>query len=408
MAWQQKLETPLSITCGDGQTYTPLWMNAADSTEYNLSRFEFEGIPGTLAVRTLPKGTVYPLELWFQGDDHLEVSDAFKVSAADKRPWQIAHPYFGNLLVQPISMERDRSAHNTTKCLVPVIETIVEDAPQSNVSPADKIAADKESCDETCAQSYATDVQPKVADKEELKKTTGNLYNAGKKGVKNALDAEGYFNALNNANSYITNLTQEPLEAIRQVQRLINYPAQFAGSVQNRLSLLGSQLNTLRNALGTILTPNSKKLFETQSAGILSAMALTTVTNPAGAYNNRTAVLGVVNTLLTNYNRFISDIDLLQSVNGAGPDSYLPNGPSILQLSNLVSYAISNLFVIASNSRQERIEYLPEDSNLHMTAKRFYGLKADDSTIDELIANNNIGPDELLGLPKGRRIIYYV
>lgn len=63
---------------------------------------------------------------------------------------------------------------------------------------------------------------------------------------------------------------------------------------------------------------------------------------------------------------------------------------------------------IANGSKQERIIYLAEDTNIIVLTHKLYGLLPDDSTIDEFLRNNpDISDSELLGLEKGRRIVYY-
>ena len=66
------------------------------------------------------------------------------------------------------------------------------------------------------------------------------------------------------------------------------------------------------------------------------------------------------------------------------------------------------LFVIALSAKQERIEYISNDSNLISLTHRFLGLEPNDSTIDQFIRINKIGLNEFLQIKKGREIKYYV
>jgi len=115
-----------------------------------------------------------------------------------------------------------------------------------------------------------------------------------------------------------------------------------------------------------------------------------------------------VDTLVGQYNAYITNLDTLQSTSGAVLDSYIPDATGIIQLSNLVSYTVSALLQIATNARQERSFILEEDDTLFTLAKRLYGLREDDSTITELIDTNKFTMQELLIIPKGRTIKYYV
>ena len=131
MSWLEKVETEMIITTGDGQPYAPDYMNAVKSVEYNVAEFNFPGIAGTFVDRRLPKGRKFNLELYFQGDDHLDVAEAFEASANDSRAWEIEHPFYGLVIVQPTSLQFDNSKQNLSKITGTVIETILEDAPRS-------------------------------------------------------------------------------------------------------------------------------------------------------------------------------------------------------------------------------------------------------------------------------------
>ena len=89
MSWIEKINSGIVITCGDGKRYEPHYILAEKSVEYNVAEFDFVNIEGTLVKRSKPRGRRFPIELLFQGDNHLDVADAFEMSAKDDRPWNI-------------------------------------------------------------------------------------------------------------------------------------------------------------------------------------------------------------------------------------------------------------------------------------------------------------------------------
>lgn len=410
MSWIEREKTDFVITCGDGKSYTVNWLNAVKGKEFNVALYEFNRLKGTLAKRKQPKGRRYQLEILFQGEDHLDRAAAFDTSSDDLRPWTIAHPLYGTLTVQPLSMEFDNSVANITRIIVPVIETITEGEPVVKIAPEDKIAGDKIKADELLSQTYATQVQPTTKDIQNIKANNTSIFDEGRKGINNSIDTENYINAFNTAQSAVNDATAEPLAAMRQVQSLVNAPVHFADTVRNRVNMLTAQFTKLRDTVQNILTRNDKKLYENQGGTVLGAMALTTVTNFSRGtdYNNRSQVLALVDDIINNYDDYLFDLDSLQTANGGSPTSYIPDFDAVFALGTLVSYTVSNLFKVAGNSRVERVIYLEEDTTPVKLAHRLYGLKPDDSTITELMDSNNIGLNELFILKKGRRIIYYV
>ena len=69
-------------------------------------------MPGSLLDRREIKGTRFNLEIYFQGADHLDLSDDFIESAKDKRFWTLTHPFYGKMFVQPLSMGVDNKLDN--------------------------------------------------------------------------------------------------------------------------------------------------------------------------------------------------------------------------------------------------------------------------------------------------------
>lgn len=409
MSWVEKIKSGIIITTGDGKVYTPLYVINTKSFDFNIAEFEFPEIEGTLVKRSKAKGRRYPLELVFQGEDHLDQSAAFEFSARDERPWTISHPFYGIIIAQPESMSFDSTGLNITRISVPVIETITDDAPKISQDPASKIGQDIITQQETAAESFENDVIPEVEDINSMLQNILDAYNEGVKIISDNLDASKYFNAFNAANSAILNATSDVLGAINSAQAVLNAPALFKASIQARLGTLKNQFSKLGTSLGNLITPNSKSIYE-NNAGSMVMTVINTSIIPSDdtEYGNKTDVLAVIEIILGIYNEYIENLDTLQTDTGDEVDSYIPDFSSINELTSIVNFAVSELFTIALEAKQERIVLLEKDSNIINLTHRFYGLVEDDSTIDEFMRNNNIGLSEILQIKKDRKIIYYV
>src|SRR5690242_2796658 len=100
MSWLDRITDSLTITTGEGSTFTPNWINAVRQKEYNIAEFEFIEQKGTLVSRKLPRGNKYNIEIYFQGDNHLNEAGRFDLAADDPRYWVMAHPFYGHVNVQ--------------------------------------------------------------------------------------------------------------------------------------------------------------------------------------------------------------------------------------------------------------------------------------------------------------------
>ncbi len=406
MSWIEQINSNFIITTGDGKEFRPEWMNATRGTEFNIAQFEFPEIEGTLVKRSKPKGRRFNLEIFFQGDDNLDIAKDFEISARDSRAWTILHPLYGTLIVQPLSLTLDDTKHNVTKLTIPVIETIVEDSPQGTTDPVDKITVDKEALDVVFEESFATDVIPSTTDKNTLSDNLSILFETGKGLAGDA--SEEYFNLFNAAEAAILDATTEPLAAIRAMNAVISAPGLFVESVKNRIGLFVDQVNRLGASINTITEPSKKKIYESNAGVVISTMALAVANPVEDDFANRPDVISRIDEILTSYNGYIDNLDILQTDNGGTPESYIPDAESLTALNDLINFAISNLFDIALNTRQERSIIVEKDSNVILLTHRIYGLDAEDTLIDQLINNNNIGINELINIKKGRRILYYI
>jgi len=421
MSWQEKTQTSLIILTGDGKEYRPLWKPASRTVDYNIAEFEFEKVAGTLVYRGQPKGRRLPLQLFFQGDDHLDVSAAFETSANDPRPWTITHPFYGRMLVQPASIEFDNTGYNVSEIRCTLIETISEDYPQASVVPADKVLADVEATNTTLSEAGASSLENmtvKAATITAQDAFLDSTQSQTEKIIAQSEDTQGYYDALNKARAAIVDIGSEPLEALQRSQAAISAAAAFSVSVTDRLTVYTGMLTDAQDQLRGVITLADKVLFQANGGTIITAMcrAASTPRNPstgkeirlAADYSSRTDVLLAVDTLLDAYNSYLATLDEQQSDNGGSPTSFVPDATPLQQLSQLVSFTLSNLFAIAMDAKQERSIILEYDSNWIILAHRFYGLTADDSTIEQLIQQNNAGLSEMLQVFKNRKIVYYV
>lgn len=403
MSWLEKINNQLQIVTGDGKEYFPNWLNAIKEREYNVSEFEFIGVPGTLVKRKTPRGNRYSLEIYFQGEDHLDVAEDFGKSADDPRPWNLRHPYYGVILVQPIKLSQDNTQHNISKFIIPIVETIDEVSPRITTDPVSKVYDLSDRALGKLEEAFGISA-PTVFDIPELRTDLTTVYEVGKKRINLSIDASAYFNAFTEAYNAIADVVSDALGVIRTVQAMIQAPFQFIDSVKNRVNMLVEQFNTLANTVENLVSVFDRKRYEQFNGAVVVTMCQASVTEVD--YRNRTEVLAVIDLIVDSFDQYIEDLDTLQSDNGGEIDSYIPDQASLSEIARLVNFTVSNLFEIAISSRQERTVYMESDTNVILIAHRFYGLLPDDSTIQRIIDDNGIGLNELLLVKKGRPITY--
>lgn len=405
MNWIEKVNTKLQITTGDGKTYNPYWMNAVMTVEYNTSEFDFVDVEGTLVKRTKRRGYKYNLEIIFQGEDHLDQSAEFKISANDSRAWIISHPIYEQIVVQPSSLTYDNSGDNVTRITGTVMETIEEDNPSAVLDAQSKILSDKESMDQAFLDNWQFTFISTQLSINYLTKNTEQFYLEGKKVIDDDESFNLFVNFYNEANAAILDISNDPLNTVQKVQNFINSMANLQLNVSSRMQALTAFFDNLSTSL---TTKSEKVVFENNAGMVISAMAVTAATPLSGNYQNRPQVLSIIDTLYSYYNLYLVTLDDLQSTNYSSPDSYVPDPQSMWKLNLLVNFTIASLFTIALGAKQERIIYLAESSNVINLTHRFLGLDLDDENLMKFVENNDIGLNEILNVPKGRKIVFYI
>lgn len=407
MSWTEKITTPCIITTGDGQVYFPLWKPTSKQQDYNLSEFEFPEVAGTKVDKQQPKGQRFNLLIYFQGDDHLDQAEAFRISANDKRPWDVSHPFFGDFVAQAVSLDFNQESLNVTEISGVLIETITDDFPQGVVDVTDQVATLSNETDTGIVTAFENNVEPEVEDIQTLQKNNLQTYTEASKFAPPDV-AEEYFNLYKRANAAFSLAASDAGGAIAAANAVISAPGMFQISAFNRLDILKTNLDSLITQLGLTDSENGKRIFEANGAATVKTMAVASV-NPLGEdYLNAVDILRAIDILMAAYNLFIDTLNEVQATNGGDEDAYIPDPDTIRNLSGIVKFSISQLYTLSFGALQERRFVLEDDSNPILLAHRLYGLDVDDVNITRFIAQNSIGMNELLGIRKGRDIVYYV
>lgn len=406
MSWIDKLNNDLIITTGDNVDYKPLWKRPSKSVSFNHTEFAFPQLQGSLIDRREPMGRRFPLEIFFVGENHLDQSAAFETSSKNKGVWRIQHPYYGLLFVQPTEINYDNTGDNITKISITTIETITDTNPKGKTDPIDSINLQKITLDSLAERDIIATIQP--TDINTIDNTNKKSFNLSVPIIKLPDELTQLQNYFNQANSAVATATASPILAMRATIALLSYPANLQSNVTTRINTLTNTFNQLRNTVIGMTGVAAKQIYQTQGSALLSAMCVAAISPLDGDYTNSKRVMVISDTILNNYNSYLADLDALQSINGGSPDSYVPSPDTLLALSNMLSFTLSNLYNIALNSRVEHSIITEKDTNIILLTHRFYGLDPSDNNINELFINNNWGLNHILQIKKGTRVIYYI
>ncbi|MCH9621014.1 MAG: hypothetical protein S4CHLAM20_04280 [Chlamydiia bacterium] len=410
MSWLDKISKDLEIFMGDGVTFRPSWVNAKKSTEWNVSTFEFPNLDGSLVDRKSAKGSIFPLELYFSGDDHLDVSEAFLTSAKDPRHWHLRHPYYGDVRVQPTKISEDNSNHNVTKISVVVQESILGVFPKGVANPTSELQQRNDAVNLSSVESAATGISKiDPSDSVYLSETISVLSASTFEAIEVDEEAATFQNLVNKA---ISDISQNSRLAIGSIVNVVNYPAKISLSAKRRLDLISFQYVALKERDITpesILSANERLFYEIiQGTLITTGMLSAGTPQDENDYETRGEVNDAILELVGLWNDYVSTIDNLQLLDPKTTENYVANYDAMIDRQDMLNFSISSLYEIALEAKQEFEIILEEDSNIILLTHRFYGLDNEDENLELFNRTNVIGLNEVLNIKKGRKIIYYV
>lgn len=409
MNWVTRLEQQIVIRTGDGVEHRPQWLNAQQEQEFNFAIFNYIDRPLSQVQRNEPRSRRFPIEFYFLGENNIELGEAFRISALDRRPWTIFHPFYDQLIVHPIRLRFDNSQYNQTQVTGELVETIADNFPRQTADVVEQIALDKAELDENNAVGFSdqtSDLQG--SDTNQIGNSIDQLETNTNTILEDPEDQVNFRNQVLNAQRDLLNISTEPIAALRSIQATINFPANVVRSVRVRVDNLIEAFTRVVTSIANLpdVPRNLKVYAETTGAAIISAMTLAVTTNRNP--QTRAEVQGVIDDVLETYATYRTTLDGFETASQTAVDSYAANPDDQVALSNLVLLTLSALRDITLESEQEVIIVNEADSNAILLAHRVYGLDELDVNLNRFLDTNAIGLNEFLVIPKGREILYYV
>lgn len=408
MTWKESLENvKFEIKTGDGKTFTPLWKNGSKSKSYNVANYNFINVAGGKTVRKQPQASKFPLAFWFVGYKNVELAQEFEDSANDKRPWEIKHPFYGDIHGQPVSISRNDSLYNVTEITVEFWESLTDDFPNSSVNIEDAATEKTEKVSKNLAKLYETKTKPTSKDVNKLNDFINNTSGSFTSLLDDTNFSE-YAAKTAKAISSANNVVNDSLLAAEDIQQLALTPSTYSAPVKFVLNSLINAFERSKELLLLNPTVNDKLLFETQSGTIIAAMAQATVFPNEGDYVTSKDIEIITDLVVSTYNDYLLNIDSLQVNISDSLEVYIPDVISQTALYDLISEVTFSLYSLAFEAKQERRIELLTDSNLIILTHKYLGLDADDKNIEEFRQTNNIKMEEVFRIKKGREIKYFV
>ncbi len=405
MSWEDRLREA-AYTSPSGTRLRFDFESVSEAFDKKTTPYEFADANGTFVQDLGRTGRRYPLRVILWGKDYDIIARGFMAALAERGQGILEHPAYGRLDVVPVGTvrRRDDLVRQANQAIIEVefFETIGLVYPTSADEAVGQITALVEVAGAVQAAQLA---EAGILDTATNRADFLSRYNAALDQVEDGLgviteqveSAQRQFDAISKSiNRGIDVLIKAPLTLAFQTQQLVNTPARMVGQIQGRLDAYG---NLLQGFLGTDAERDTQLYNSDLYASALvtgSALSMTTE-----QYTRRPDAINAAELILAQGDALAEWRDTNYAARGI-----IDDGGSWQATQELIATTAGALVELSFGLAQERRVVLGSARSIIDLTFELYGTT--DSKLDDLINDNNLSGDEIIELPQGKEVTYYV
>lgn len=414
MAWQDRIKEA-AYTSPSGVRLTGDFEDVRREIDKKTTGFNFPDADGTYVQDLGRTGRRYPFRWFFWGDDCDLEADAFEDALLEPGTGKLEHPIYGTVNVVPFGTitRRDdlKTAANQAIIEMTFWETIGLIYPTRQGDPAAAVLSAVDSYNITAGEALAASLDLGTASERiSFQNTYTAALDAAKSGLQGVADATDsvrqQFNTINaSINEGIDTLVRDPLTLASQTTQLIQAPARAAAAISDRLAAYADLAGALISGDGADTsisydsrTRNTFRTKDLYASTYVTGSIVSTVNNQ---FETKTQAIAAAEDVLAQFDNLVAWRDSMF----ADLDE-IDTGETYQQLQEAVALTAGFLVEISFTLKQERRVVLDRARTIIDLAAELYGEV--DPQLDFLIASNSLSGSEILELPRGREIVYYV
>lgn len=431
MSWTDRVVEAI-YTSPSGVSFIGIFEDVSKVLSKKTATFDFPDVSGTFVQDLGKKGRRYPLRWIFSGENYDIVAEAFDNALEEKGVGQLQHPFYpGVFNVIPVGdiTRKDalKTAGNQAVYDIVFFETIDIVFPISELNAKNSINFEIDNFSDLAPVNFNDDLS--VISSSE----TVGFIDSAKAGLRKikrvmagiAATTDAIQRAFNDAVDIIENsidtLVGTPTLLASQMIALTRLPSQAAAGIQAKLDSYNTLINTFIVGNDNQFEPspidsqpaNAFSMNDLLASSAVISMIESTISEEA-VFITRGGTIGAIESLLESFENYVNWSDTnrntlsaaLPSPRVPGSNDLIDTGESYQALQDALSIASGRLTEIAFTALQERSIILDRDRSLIDFAAEFYGEV--DPQLDFIIESNKLTGSEILELPKGRQMLYYV
>ena len=414
MAWTDRLNVA-AYTSPGGTRQTFEYEDVRRSVEKKTTAFDFPDADGTYVQDLGNTGRQYPLRLFFWGPDYDLAVAAFESLLLERGAGRLEHPAYGTVEVVPFGTitRRDdlKTAANQAVLEVTFWETIGIIYPTGQTDPGSSVLSAVDAYNAAVSEQTAAALDLSAPSSlASFKNTYGALLDTAEAGLQAVADTQDgvhrQFDAISDSiNRGIDVLVSTPLDLVFQTTLLIQAPARAAAAVSARLDAYSGLASSLLSGDGAVVSgggdAQGANTFYARDVFASSYVSGSVVSAVNAQFETKAAALTAAESILGQ----LSNVEAWREQNYAALAA-VDTGEAYQRLQEAVALTAGFLVGISFSLKQERAVVLDRARTIVDLSAELYG--SIDDQLDFLISSNSLTGSEILELPEGRRIVYYV
>jgi len=409
MSWIDRLQPAAYISPDNVRTEFE-YENVSKVRTRRTAAFDFADTDGTFVQDNGTSGYRYPMTIWFHGEDYDLQAEIFENEIGKKGVGKLEHPIYGTINVVPFGdvSRRDDLLDGANQCSISTtfFETTGNIYPTAQADPSNAVVISLDEYNSEQAQQFEEDIDLDSVSKQAIFKSLF-LTTIGVTRTDTIPLVEGdadqlvqFSNIYDSITLSIDTLVEDPLTLAAQTIVFIQNPSfVIETDIENRLTVWEDLIQKIVTA--PAFQPGQENDFTTDlmyASGYVSSMISSVVNNE---FATRSDALNAADRILTQFD-VVNDWKDIQLSNLALIDT----GGAYAALQSAVSIAAGFLVEISFTLKQERSIVLNRARNFGELCAELYGEL--DSQYDFFINSNDLSGSEIIEIPKGRTIVYYV
>ena len=418
MSWVDRLKRPLYLSAS-GRAFTFDYDETEENFSHKASVFRFPKVDGAFVSSQGTGESNFPLEIFIHGEDYdieaAEVMDILKEAGNGT----LEHPIYGTKTVQVTSVSRkDKPTEAGNQAIISIlfIESKALNFPGTDEDIRKRLDELQELFDTQAAEEYENQ---RRTDSPQDSANIQSRFDRGLETINEFLAPVAELNDEINAqfqgislsiNNSLTTLVGKPLVLSSQFIALLKTPARITQSLDLRITgYTGLATNLRERATITSISNDSRNsLIENRFllSSMTAALAQTLLVEDFFTKSEALTAANFLNDL------FITNRDFIETEESKFESEGLEillygDSQEAKTLNEIVQITTSKLADLSFNLKQERIFTTASDRTIIDLTFELYG-NIEQENIDLLIRSNNLQGRDIIIIPAGTDILYYV